>query len=328
MTSATPGDASQAPPATGSAYGGDVGPRPPRGAAARDDLAPLRFSFAIAGSQKAGTTTLSALLDEHPWIRKAPRKEMHYFDDESRDWERPDHSGFVVPRRTPRQVHTGDATPLYLWWPGALERMHAYNPDMLLIATFRDPIERLLSQWSMVVNRWPSVAPDWPDFIAGYRPAGLEDEITDPDPDRYRMLSGVVRGYYAAQLDRARTVFGADRVHVVEFRRLLAEHPAVLDEITDFLGVRRFREHPALPHGMAGKPGWGTPPTAADVEGLVGLYREDLTRFRATSGLDVAAWPTVRVLDGTLSVEDLAARLAAKVAGPRAAMPPQDDEAP
>eukprot|EP00605_Chrysophyceae_sp_TOSAG23-4_P001456 GSChrysophyteH1.ASY1.ANO1.1591.1 assembled CDS len=37
-------------------------------------------SFIIAGTQKSGTTALSALLVQHPRISFAKRKELHYFD--------------------------------------------------------------------------------------------------------------------------------------------------------------------------------------------------------------------------------------------------------
>lgn len=285
------------------------------------DPEPLRFGFCISGSQKSGTSSLSALLDAHPNIQRAPRKEMHFFDDESRDWATEDFAEYAVPRRGRRRVTVGDATPLYLWWPQAMERIHRYDPGMRHVVVFRDPIERLFSQWLMVVNRWPSHAPTWSGFLTRFAPDGLEDAIPDgAHVGAYRMQSGVVRGYYGAQLERGHALFGRDRFHTVEFRALLREHGPVLDRITDFLGLPRFAAHPELPHSMAGRPAQADSfPVAADIEALVERYRDDFALFKRLSGLDVAHWPLQRLLVGDLAPGELADQLAAKVVTHRVA---------
>lgn len=284
-----------------------------------EDPALLRFGFCISGSQKSGTSSLSALLDAHPNVQRAPRKEMHFFDDESRDWAAEDFAEYAVPRRGRRRVVVGDATPLYLWWPQAMERIHRYDPQMRHVVVFRDPIERLFSQWLMVVNRWPSHAPTWDGFLTRFAPDGLEDEIpAGAHVGAYRMHSGVVRGYYGAQLERGHALFGRERFHPVEFRALLRDHERTLDGITDFLGLPRFDRHPDLPHSMPGKPAQAdTRPVAADVEALVERYREDFALFKELSGLDVAHWPLQRLIDGDLAPHDLADQLAAKVVTPQ-----------
>jgi Sulfotransferase family len=281
---------------------------------AGDDVRWLQFGFSIAGTQKSGTSSLSALLDEHPQVKRAPKKEMHFFDDERRRWSREDYRSYRVPTRG-RHTTVGDATPIYLWWPHALERMHAYNPEMLIIGIFRDPLERLFSQWMMVVNKWPSQALDWPDFITRHDPDGLEERVPPVWKRRgYKMLSGVGRGFYGAQVERAEQIFGRERVHWVEFRAFLADHVGTLDALTDHLGLERFTEHPELPHGMKGKVGVrGTAPVATDLERLAERYRDDLALFRERTGLEVGHWPVQRILDGTLDPAELAATFAAKV---------------
>ncbi|MBZ5739241.1 sulfotransferase [Nocardioides sp. GBK3QG-3] len=281
---------------------------------------PLRFGFMIAGTQKAGTSSLSKLLDRHPQIVRAPRKEMHFFDNESLDWERPDYSSYEVAPLRPRHRLVGDATPLYLWWPQALERIRAYNPDMKFIVLFRDPIERLFSQWQMVLNRWPDQAPSWSTFLTRFAPDGLEDRIPPKtNVHAYRMQSGVVRGYYGAQLERGYEMFGRERFHVVEFRHFVSDHGPVVDAITDFLGIQRYREQPALPHALPGKPAVAdSAPTADDIAALAERYRDDFALFERLSGLELGAWPLRQILAGELSPADYAAKLAAKVTSPQA----------
>ena len=132
----------------------------------------LPYSFSIVGAQKSGTSTLSTALDRHPQVARAPRKELQFFTREDMDWSRPDYSGYRAPRRKPQHLIAGDATPAYLFWPHALERMHHYNPDTRLIAVFRDPLERLFSHWTMLRGRW-TTAPDWPEFITEFRPTTI-----------------------------------------------------------------------------------------------------------------------------------------------------------
>ena len=93
-----------------------MSPRSRRGRHRRHDVRWLQFGFSIAGTQKSGTSSLSALLDEHPQVKRAPKKEMHFFDDERRRWGREDYRDYRVTTRG-RHTTVGDATPLYLWWP-------------------------------------------------------------------------------------------------------------------------------------------------------------------------------------------------------------------
>ena len=207
----------------------------------------LPITYAIAGTQKSATTTLSQLLDRHRRICRGPRKELEVFDREDLDWSSITQETLRYPRRSPGQEQLGDATPTYLWWPGALERMHRYNPDMRIIATFRDPLERLFSQWVMVINRWPLNGPDWPTFITRFRPTGLYPAVPDGvSRATLRTSSGVVRGYYGAQVQRAIEVFGREQTYFVEFGDLLTDHRPILEDLTGFLGIhpyRRSEEH-------------------------------------------------------------------------------------
>jgi hypothetical protein len=280
-----------------------------------------RFTFCIPGTQKSATSTLSALLNQHDHIQRAPTKEMHYFDQEDKDWSQGDFSDFAVHPRGKRPKIVGDATPLYLWWPHALERIHAYNPDMKMIAIFRDPIDRLFSQWVMTVDRWPQHAPDWPAFLTRLAPDGLEDQIPEGlNVHTYRMQSGVVRGYYGAQLERGFSIFGKEQFHLMEFRAFLDDYTSALDRVTDFLEIPRFKTYPPMAHRMPGKSTVvGTAPTAEDMEYLVDLYREDFEKFKVLSGLDVSQWPLEQLVKGTLDPEEQAGKYAAKVEAPQPA---------
>jgi hypothetical protein len=142
-----------------------------------DEAAPrVPVNVAIVGAQKAGTSSLFDLLRKHPGVCPGPRKEWHYFDDEKRSWEDPDHSGYWAPGRSERQRIAIDGTPSYMFWPHAMERMRAYRPDMRLIVSLRDPIERGFSHWAMYFGKLASF-PSFSELAQGPPREALLDRI-------------------------------------------------------------------------------------------------------------------------------------------------------
>lgn len=281
-----------------------------------EDLGRLGYNFSIVGCQKSGTSTLSGAISQHPLVCGPPRKEAHFFNDEEYDWAHPDYErDYTAPKRARIHTMVGDSTPVYIMWPGALERMRAYRPDLPLIAVFRDPIERLFSHWTMLRSR-TEAWPDWSEFITEFRPSTLPTSLPDGVRTmRYKHLSGVARGYYGAQLERGFGIFERERWLLLEFRQLLSAYDEVLDRATDHLGLPRFEQRPPLRNRYAGAElVTGTAPTAVEIADLAELYAADLALFDRLSGLDTSAWPTTRILAGTLDPAELAARFATRVA--------------
>jgi hypothetical protein len=278
----------------------------------------LPFSYFVVGAQKAGTSTLSQTLGRHPHICKAPRKEMRFFNREEIDWSDPPYEEYRCPRRKPQQLVAGDATPAYLWWPHALERIHDYRPSARLIAILRDPIERLFSHWSMMVATHGR-PPDWPTMLRDHWATSLPAELPDLPPTEAKAeFSAISRGFYAAQLERGYDVFDREQWLVLEFRSMLADLPATLDQVTDHIGVRRYRSPQPVRHIMAGAASVrGTPPTGEEIARLAELYADDLERLVPLIDFDTSGWPTRRILAGELDPAELAARLGSKVTGGR-----------
>ena len=211
----------------------------------------------------------------------------------------------------------------------ALERMHRYDPELRHVVLVRDPIERLVSQWQMISNRWPQEAESWARFLTRFAPdpADVPESRRPPRTNvhAFRMHSGVVRGHYGAQLRRGIEVFGREAFLVLDMRELLRDHVGTVHRVTDHLGLRRLDDVAPLPHGMKGKPALSPDlPTVEQIAGLVERYAPDLELFARLSGLDVSAWPTCEVAAGRLDVEEFTARLTSRFAAPapaRAAAP-------
>ena len=118
----------------------------------------------IIGAQKAATTSLAFLLDQHPAIRLSDPKETHYFSvnwDEGEDWYRTKFPG------TADDVMLLDASTSYAmapvsdampdsskrprWGLSVPERIHSYAENAKFIYMLRRPAERTYSAyWHMV----------------------------------------------------------------------------------------------------------------------------------------------------------------------------------
>jgi hypothetical protein len=274
------------------------------------EAVPIRF--AIVGVQKAATSSLYAMLVRHPRIVGGPQKELRFFF-EDQDWDHPDYSTYCRPRLEAGADLAGDATPAYLFWPGALERMRAYRPEMLLVSTFRDPVERAFSQWAMERSRHPGY-PDLPEAIERYGADALPDRLPESDPSPSLQRSLFARGRYGAQVERGLACFPRRQWLFLEFGQLLSAHEHALDRVTDHLGIDRFQRHPDLVRRSATPTrNTGTAPSVAALDRLVQGYAEDLAAFERLTDVDTSSWPTRRVLSGRLAVEELHAHVCGRL---------------
>lgn len=274
----------------------------------------LPISFSVVGVQKAATSTLYKMLTRHREVAGGHEKEIRFFMEEARDWDDPDYSTYCRPAEHPAVRVAGDATPAYIFWPRALERMHRYNPGMRLIATFRDPVERAFSEWSMQRTR-DAGFPDLPEAVRRFSARHVPNEISrESPPYEVRRQALVTRGLYGQQLERGLRHFPREQWLLIGFRDFLTHHTSTLDRVTDHIGVHRYRRYPGLQHRGATASGHaGRPPSADDVRHLVELYADDLALFARLSGLDVSRWPTTRVLSGDLDVAEFSDLLSRKL---------------
>lgn len=119
----------------------------------------------LIGAQKAGTTSLAFLLDQHPAITLPESKEPAFF---TRHWEKGT-DWYRACFRGPESNIFLDATPGYTLAPterfpadrdkgpsaylDVPERIHATNPDAKFIYLLRDPVSRTYSAyWHHVRN--------------------------------------------------------------------------------------------------------------------------------------------------------------------------------
>lgn len=239
-----------------------------------------KVDFIIIGAQKGGTTALFDHLADDPAISLSRVKEVHFFDDESRDWGRPDygdyHAQFDMTAPSPR----GEATPIYIYWPGSLERIAAYNPAVRLILMLRDPVERAWSHWRMEYSRGVEPLPFAQAIRAGRR------RLVEGQPwGVHREFSYVERGFYGEQVERLYGLFPREQVLILRSDELRIDPNSVLARVNAFIGAPPPPPTSARQVHVGKEMDYGSELSEADIAYLRGLYARDQDRLQALTGL-------------------------------------------
>jgi hypothetical protein len=184
-------------------------------------------TFLIIGAQKSATRWLRINLGLHPDVFCAAR-ELEFFNNSVRiqelgtDWYREQFEGWDG------EKFVGEATPGYMFWrhrPAAIaERIEETLPDVRLIATLRNPIDR--AQSGMVHHMEAGGLP---------RDSVLVELVkqTPPERDHLGIIAG---GWYAASLEPYQERFG-DRLLVVLHDDIDDDPRGVYDETLRHIGA-------------------------------------------------------------------------------------------
>ncbi len=244
-----------------------------------------KVDFVVAGTQKAGSTALDAYLRLNPEICMPQRvKEVNFFDTDALFASgEPDYRlyhSFFKPKKSHRLL--GDASPDYMYNEAAARRFHVYNPDLKIIISLRNPIERAYSHWNM------------------FRQLGIETlgfgEAMRAEEDRSRATRRegkpprfcyVDRGYYVEQIRRLRRYFPPAQMLIIKQEELRDNHSLILNSVWDFLGLEPLAAVESLEVLVANYPG---PMSDADCNFLRELYRLEIGILEDVLGWDCSDW--------------------------------------
>ena len=239
--------------------------------------APVRTlpDFLIIGAQKCGTTFLYQLLVQHPRVKPAFLKEVHYFDlnfEKGNNWYR---SNFPLQMRNPRTYVTGEASPYYLFHPYAPERASTVVPDAKLIILLRDPVDRAYSHYQHQVKRVTGEARETLTFEEAIEaeerilPAEVSKMLQDENykSSSHRTRSYLGRSRYMDQLQVWSSFFPRRRMLVLKSEDLFNDTTNTLERVLDFL---------ALPHWA---PETYSIPNKREYTGLDPLLRQRLDEY-------------------------------------------------
>ncbi|KAM5135179.1 heparan sulfate glucosamine 3-O-sulfotransferase 3B1-like [Mantella aurantiaca] len=179
----------------------------------------------IIGVKKGGTRALLEFLRVHPDIR-AVGAEPHFFDrnyDNGLDWYRD-----LMPRTLDGQI-TMEKTPSYFVTKEAPARISAMSKDAKLIVVVRDPVTRVISDYTQTLSKRPDI-PTFESLTFKNRTTGLIDIS----------WSAIQIGIYAKHLENWLQYFPMSQILFVSGERLITDPAGELGRVQDFLGLKRI----------------------------------------------------------------------------------------
>lgn len=103
----------------------------------------MKCNFLGIGVQKSASTWVYRVLEDHPQFAVSNPKELDFFSyhyEKGISWYE-DHFN----TECQAVVAAGEISPSYFNCPEAIERAKAYNPDLKIVVTLRDPVDRAYS---------------------------------------------------------------------------------------------------------------------------------------------------------------------------------------
>lgn len=203
----------------------------------------------MIGAAKSGTTSMYRLLEQHPDVFVPYPKEPEFFARDDRYAAGlPAYKALFAGAR-PGQI-AGDFSTIYSLAPffdQTAARMAVHMPQARLIYVMRQPVERAYSFYVQILKNYQNVTGDlavhrsFEAFIdpVQHRSAAPRDKVFSPAnnhlPDTPELcLAG---SDYPAQIQAWLAHFPRDQILFLKFEDFVADRPATLRQITDFLGV-------------------------------------------------------------------------------------------
>jgi hypothetical protein len=170
--------------------------------------------FLIIGAAKSGTTSLFHYLSQHPQIKPARKKEIHFFDinySKGVNWYRA-----YFPIRKKNQL-AFEASASYYCYPDVPQRIHDLIPTVKIIMVVRNPIDRAWSHYWEAVDR-------------GIEKRDFMDTCSNDSP----YLEG---GHYRKWLDNYLRYFKPSQLYILDHVELTTRFA----DVFDFLGIENHR---------------------------------------------------------------------------------------
>lgn len=200
-------------------------------------------NFIMAGAQKSGSSSLYSYLTQHPQVLRAAHKEIHYFDSffhKGSAWYR---SQFPLNGQLTEEKITGEATPSYLFYPGAAKRIAELVPDVKLILLLRNPVSRAISHYHHQIRMGNESLGLMEAIDAEEERSRKARIILQKDPSNYRaskdlrQFSYKERGVYVDQVETYFQHFDRSQIFIEAAETFFSETGKTLGAVSEFLGI-------------------------------------------------------------------------------------------
>ena len=182
-----------------------------------------RPTFLVIGATKAGTSSLRYYLQQHPsvFIPGGWKEPGFFCFDEAGDsmfrLVRDEEAYYGLFNAVKDETAWGEITPHYLTLPQAAANIHAAVPNVRLIASLRNPVDRAFSLYQM-----------------NLRNKGHNRGVQFVDAVRRDPILG---GSYFDEIARFRALFPAEQLQFLIFDELIADPVGTTQSIFGFIGV-------------------------------------------------------------------------------------------
>lgn len=184
-------------------------------------------SFGIVGAQKAATTFLHSCLREHPNIFM-PEGELADFEDPN--YETFNRTEFLDHFKNGKDLINGFRRPNYLHRPEVPSRLVEHVPNLKIIVSLRDPIERAVSAYFHFIRM---------GFVPVRDPNhGIPKIASNEWEDRYPRSKEILDfGLYYRQIKRYVEKFDKKNILIVKLEDIKKDALKVVSSICKFIGV-------------------------------------------------------------------------------------------
>lgn len=207
----------------------------------------------IIGAQKAGTTSLHSYLNQHSQIqgnKSVIYDEFSYFvrDDLYKKGYRyafnlfyPNHEDF----NNDHLLSAKNAALLYS--PKGLKRLYQHNNNVKIIIILRNPIYRAVSSYFWAKRKGKETSSSF------YRALRRDLSSIDNYIDKHVTFAYLDCGLYSKHLNNVFNIFqNKDNIKILFFEKFKENTQGIIEEIFDFLGLKRERVDTSKIHNKAG----------------------------------------------------------------------------
>ena len=182
----------------------------------------------IIGVRKCGTRALLEFLGVHPDVTIA-QDEIHFFNQDDLYY------GYGIEWYRQRMPYTYDGqvtmekTPAYFTTREVPERIHSMDPGVRLLVIVRDPVSRLVSDYSQTLANKLARNKTCPSF---------ESMVFESGTGRVKSyFKPVWTGLYHQHLQRWLAFFSRDQIHIVAGEQLIRDPYQELIKVERFLNL-------------------------------------------------------------------------------------------
>lgn len=180
----------------------------------------FKLDFIGIGAARCGTTWIAKCIAEHPQLFIPDEKEIHFFDNDRRYKQ-----GLKLYKEyfknNTNNLSQGEFSPRYMLYKKSLERIEDKFPNIKVIVSLREPLERSISQYSYFrFNKKKEDENDFMEALTGYY---KEDYL--------------FKSLYAEQLKNVFATFERDKILIILYDNIKKNPQETLKKIYDFLDV-------------------------------------------------------------------------------------------